>query len=532
MGRFTGFNTVFPPGRLRPLVAAIVAAGALSPEAGRAATLTVATRSESSAVACTLRDAINSVNAQADLGACVASGAYGSNDTVAFAPPVTGTIGFVTTDPLSGSPLAPSALVIRRPIVIEGPGSAQLTLICNVAARLLEVDAGVSPVTLSGLTIAFCRTNGAGGGVLVNGPTAPTPLTVSLNDVTLRGNRASSGGGLAVSGANVGATVTLTSCSVINNLAGSGGGGGLWVSDNNPASPSQLNMVDSRLMQNSATSDGGGALAVGVAAGISFTQATISANHANNGGGIEAQDAQGVLLDSTVSGNVAAQFGGGVFVSGGLFAVTNSTLSGNQAGNAGAVDVHRGGAGALMLANSTIANNVGGSVGGIGVENTLATGQMTPAVVTIIDTLIAGNGTPDIEDSDRVAMAWDVSYSIIGDPGTVLLVGTGNQVGAVVPPPFGAGGWLGPLQDNGGPTQTHALLRNVPDPAIDEGDPAFSGLTYDQRGAPFLRVENGRVDIGAYELQVPAPPVPGPRGLVLGLLAALVGWLGWLRRPR
>lgn len=291
-------------------------------------------------------------------------------------------------------------------------------------------------------------------------------------------------------------------------------------------------MADSLVAQNFAPL-GGGALAVGVAAGISFTQATISGNRANAGAGIEVEDAQGVLFDSTVSGNDASMFGGGVFVSGGLFGSTNSTLSGNDAGNAGrAVYVQGGGAGALTLANSTVANNVEGSAGAIQVENTLPSGRMTPAVVTIIDTLIAGNGTPDIEDTDSVATPWDVSYSIIGDPGTVMLVGTGNRVAGAVPPPFGASGWLGPLQNNGGPTQTQALLTGVPDPAVDAGDPAFHGLEYDQRGPPFLRVQNGRVDIGAYEVQVQVLPVPGPRGLVLALLAALVGWLGWRRRPR
>ena len=55
---------------------------------------------------------------------------------------------------------------------------------------------------------------------------------------------------------------------------------------------------------------------------------------------------------------------------------------------------------------------------------------------------------------------------------------------------------LGPLQDNGGPTVTHALLPGSP--AIDAGDPNFTPPPfYDQRGCPFLRVFNGRVDVGS-----------------------------------
>ena len=64
---------------------------------------------------------------------------------------------------------------------------------------------------------------------------------------------------------------------------------------------------------------------------------------------------------------------------------------------------------------------------------------------------------------------------------------------------------LGPLQNNGGPTMTHALLSHSP--AIDNGNPNFDPntftppLLYDQRGSRFRRVVNGCVDIGAYELQ-------------------------------
>ena len=66
---------------------------------------------------------------------------------------------------------------------------------------------------------------------------------------------------------------------------------------------------------------------------------------------------------------------------------------------------------------------------------------------------------------------------------------------------------LGPLQDNGGPTFTHALLAGSP--AIDAGDPAFVGPPdYDQRGIGFPRVVNGRIDIGAFEVQTPLNSTP------------------------
>jgi hypothetical protein len=66
---------------------------------------------------------------------------------------------------------------------------------------------------------------------------------------------------------------------------------------------------------------------------------------------------------------------------------------------------------------------------------------------------------------------------------------------------------LGPLQDNGGLTQTMALLFGSP--ALDAGDSSLlpndpdTGKPYatDQRGPGFPRVVNGQMDIGAFEVQ-------------------------------
>ena len=65
------------------------------------------------------------------------------------------------------------------------------------------------------------------------------------------------------------------------------------------------------------------------------------------------------------------------------------------------------------------------------------------------------------------------------------------------------------MQDNGGPTSTQALP--VGSPAIDAGNPAavpgVDGIpTNDQRGAPYTRRYNGRIDIGAFEYQPASVP--------------------------
>jgi hypothetical protein len=57
---------------------------------------------------------------------------------------------------------------------------------------------------------------------------------------------------------------------------------------------------------------------------------------------------------------------------------------------------------------------------------------------------------------------------------------------------------IGPLADNGGDTETHALLPGSP--AVDAGDPSFAPPPiFDQRGPIHFRIVNDRLDIGAYE---------------------------------
>ena len=95
-------------------------------------------------------------------------------------------------------------------------------------------------------------------------------------------------------------------------------------------------------------------------------------------------------------------------------------------------------------------------------------------------------------------------YNLSSDDGGGYLTGLGDQINT---DPL-----LGPLLNNGGPTLTHALFRGSP--AIDAGDPNFHPPpSYDQRGPNFVRVFNGRIDIGSFEKQPqPRPrPTPHPR---------------------
>jgi len=119
--------------------------------------------------------------------------------------------------------------------------------------------------------------------------------------------------------------------------------------------------------------------------------------------------------------------------------------------------------------------------------------------VSVANTIIARNSAaigPDISGT-FVSHGFNLFGNIDGNAGA-----TANDLINVDP-------LLGPLQDNGGSSATMALLPRSP--AIDHGDPAFvpssfiPPMTSDQRGA--LRVDAGRLDIGAYEAEPPHYPV-------------------------
>jgi len=103
----------------------------------------------------------------------------------------------------------------------------------------------------------------------------------------------------------------------------------------------------------------------------------------------------------------------------------------------------------------------------------------------------------NIQTNDTVtSLGYNLSSDAAGGDGTTGPGGFLNATGDI----RNTDPQLGPLQGNGGPTFTHALLTGSP--AIDAGDPNFTPPPfYDQRGTPFVRVANGRIDIGSFEVQ-------------------------------
>ena len=219
----------------------------------------------------------------------------------------------------------------------------------------------------------------------------------------------------------------------------------------------------------------GGGILNGGGATLTITDSTLSGNIGGFGGGIFNTGTL-AIVNCTVSGNAASE-GAGIY-NGATSTITNSTLSGNAAPGAGGGCVNLG---TLQIANSTLSDNSSGLGGGVFNLGTLQIGN------TILNT---GDSGANISNSGGTVTS--LGYNLSSDDGGGFLTGPGDQINT---DPM-----LGPLQDNGGPTFTHALLPASP--AIDTGDPNFTPPPFfDQRGPGFDRVVNGRIDIGSFEVQ-------------------------------
>jgi hypothetical protein len=202
-----------------------------------------------------------------------------------------------------------------------------------------------------------------------------------------------------------------------------------------------------------------------------------------------------------------AGFGAGGIGNGGTLTLTNSTVSGNNATQSGGGIVNFG---TLILTNGTVAYNSAGRWAG-GISN--GAGGSTD----LTNTIIGGNtatSSPDCGHPFGIPIT-SLGFNLISDgSGCDLTVVSGDQVGTTATPidPL-----LSPLQDNGGLTQTHALLAGSP--AIDAASGDCPPPATDQRGV--ARPQGAKCDIGAFELiaiQVAVDIKPGsdPNSINLG----------------
>jgi hypothetical protein len=236
-----------------------------------------------------------------------------------------------------------------------------------------------------------------------------------------------------------------------------------------------------------------------VSATLTILNSTLSGNSDEYGGGISSGGFKGpasvTVYNSTISGNSASQSGGGIANDYWPLTVVNSTISGNSAGDSGGGIFNS--TGAVEIANSTISGNSAPQGGGGGISNVAgeygATLEMGNAIFN------AGASGENIVNYGGTVTSH--GYNLSSDDGGGYLTSPGDQINT---DPL-----LGPLQDNGGPTLTHAPLPGSP--AIDAGDPNFTPPPLrDQRGPCFHRLFGHRIDIGSVETQ-PQPRCPTPR---------------------
>ncbi len=456
---------------------------------------------------CSLREAVLAANLDSDIGGCPAGS---GPDFIDFAPslplPVVITLSNAGADEdnaLTGD------LDVYGTLGIMGAGATSFYVDGAGLDRVFDLHAGAQ-FTLVGVTVRNgSPPSGVGGGIRA------MQSTVTLVDVVVSGHQ-----GSGVVGEQ--SFLNLAVVEIRDNIGGYGletqnqsiltfsGGqirdnawGGLFnfasvvtlsnvgVLDNDGAGLSNV----FSLQAPAHGSEAGSTPDQGPGTVMTLTDVTIAGN---GGGGIYALGGSVIVDRSTIAGN-AGFFGGGIYQGGGDLTVTNTTVSGNSAVYGGGLYLETANAtltNATLNANSASGPGTGGNVYATG--GWLLYRNNVVANADVDGNCAYGSGTVGTGgfnlDSGASCFYWGPNDLSNTDP------------------------QLGPLQDNGGPTHTHA--PNPGSPVLDGGNPSPPGgggsacPTIDQRGQPRPFDGNGDgsaiCDIGAVESQIPVPPTATP----------------------
>jgi predicted outer membrane repeat protein len=273
-----------------------------------------------------------------------------------------------------------------------------------------------------------------------------TTANLTLHGIALSNGRPTGDGGAVEAGVN--ASVTLIN-STISATSSGGSGGGI-------DAQAAVTLINSSIYGNTATGPGGGINVAGAQGSVTATGSTISDNSAttSSGGGINAATVS--LTNSTISGNSAGTDGGGIYTQSAT--LDFSTISGNSASGIG---------------------------GGLTIGSDLSVPTLTARATLIY------NNSPgdDVDTNSNVARIFGGDHNLVG----VISHFVSFPADTVNCDPV-----LDRLADNGGPTQTQALLTTSC--AIDAG-PTFPPGTIpsDQRGNHYARRVGAATDIGAFE---------------------------------
>jgi len=392
-------------------------------------------------------------------------------------------------------------------IFAKGTASLDRTEVSNSTARTFGNNAGLATFASRGggvyantvrLTHSTISGNQAiGPGAASGGGIRARYLygyfsTVSNNTASTYAGSSEVSGGCIYARANVFLTrSTIASCSAAGTLSAQTVNGVIDASGGAIAAIGTATLVDSDVTGSTASAADvyfSVARAGGVSAKtVDLLGSTVSGNTAlatrsSKAGGVLGTTVYSTY--STISGNSAGDYAG---IQGTTVTLVGSTVSGNRAVGVKAYDNgSTGGVAALGSAsvfNSTIVNNSGGG----GVPS--APGGLVAAALTLQSSIVAGNKTG--ANAFDVGPFFGATLDIAGHDDLVQVAGTGTTLPAAT---ISDDPQLGPLQDNGGLTRTHALTKDSP--AIDKGNNSL-GLQFDQSGLP--RVIDSRADIGAAE---------------------------------
>ena len=353
-------------------------------------------------------------------------------------------------------------------IQLNGPGANVLTV---------RGEGAVDPYRI------FTASNGN------NGP------TIGISHLSIANGSANSDyspgsyGGYGGSILNDRSVLAINNCTLRDNTASNSGGSLANVGDGGAAS---MTVSDSTITNSSAAINGGAVYNFSLnngSATLTVRGSTFNGNSAKNGGGFD--------NDGGANGNTS-------------LTINNSTLEGNSASlRGGAIfNSSSGGNASLIVGNCTLAGNSAVTSGG-GIFNNKSAGS---AMIQLSSTILkAGSGGVNLSNNKGIITSQ--GYNLSNDSSGGFLTAVGDQIN--IDPK------LGPLQNNGGPTKTMALLAGSP--AIDKGK-SF-GATTDQRGLarpydnPAIANATGGdgSDIGAFEAQfAPTLAVNNPRSLPEG----------------
>ena len=244
---------------------------------------------------------------------------------------------------------------------------------------------------------------------------------------------------------------------------------------------------------------------------LTITNSVFAANEGISSGAISLNSTPTLISNSLITDNVSAISGGGIRGISTPLTVVNSTISGNSASFSGG-----GVAGGGSFVNTTITGNSAGSGGGIAPGSFFSVPSLS-----LENSIVLGNSADTFNDIENFQVLNAEGVSIVGSDVSVplslsvrIVSADPTEVFAETEANVGNSAILaGVLADNGGPTQTVALLNNISNPALDVGtlpdgvttDAVGNPRSFDQAG---LR-NGGTVDAGAFELQtqVNLPPL-------------------------